>query len=285
MSGIRDDWDVIADIFENIRGPKHPLLINLSLPKTSSLSLVDYCKEYCYATHEAWHTEITSAVVKNRNGLYPNNDLIDFYRIRNANFQHDVDSATFNHLLMEEIFSIFPNSSYIYIYRNCCSWIASMLNMWNSFDTLHKKRILGGDMQEVRSSREWISWINNYSTLYSPNLSVYFWRRSNYDSNDPYFKQLSCELMEFWIQLGERILKAKQTDVKLYTIPLSQSDKIPDLVQNIFGSTIDFKSSIYPSSNKRVDDLLHLTANQIAKVIPDSLLKKSDLIYTQLLNT
>lgn len=275
----RDDWDVIADIYRRYNISRDPKLINISLPKTSSKSLVDYCKDYCYATHEAWHREITSAVVDNRQGILSDDSLHRLYEMRTANERHVVDSATFNHLLMEDIFSIYPNSSYIYIYRNCSSWTSSMLNMWNSFNTLHEKRLSDG--QDVQSSREWISWINNYSTLYSSNLSTYFWRRSNQDINDPYFKKLSSDLMEFWIQSGERILKAKQSNIDLHTVPLSQSSEIPWVVKSVLGIDI----SEYPTSNKRVDDPLHLTADQISHIVPSSLLKKSESIYNQLLNS
>ena len=264
---------------------KDPILINVSLPKTSSSSLADYCNQYCFATHEAWHSDMTNAIIKNHLGEYPDESLRNFYIFRNTYYQHDVDSSTFNHFIMEDIFNIFPNSSYIYIYRDCCSWVASMLNMWHSFNVLHKKRMKDTDKQVSQSSSEWLDWINKYSTLYSPNLSDDFWDLSNFDIQSVYFRKLVSDLTEFWIQLGNRVLKAKKTNYKLHVFPLSQSSEIPVFLNSLFSADIDFQSMYYPTSNKssiKKTNNRYLTDALISSVTPSQLLKDSCAIYVKL---
>ena len=267
---------------------KHPKLINLSLPKTSSSSLGEFCNQFCFATHEAWHSDMTTAIRKNQLGLYPDESLRNFYIFRNTFFQHDVDSATFNHFVMDDIFTIFPNSAYIYIFRDACSWIASMLNMWHSFKGIHEQRLKDEDAKAIEDSIEWIEWINEYSTLYSSKLTDNFWDLSNNDISSSYLKYLILDLMNFWIQLSKKILNAKQTNNNLYIISLSSSNKIPELLKIILNSKENFESMNYPSSNQCAisrQDPNHLTAKKISDIVPVDLLNQSKSIYTELLNS
>ena len=267
---------------------KHPKLINLSLPKTSSSSLGEFCNQFCFATHEAWHSDMTAAIRKNQLGLYPDQSLRNFYIFRNTFFQHDVDSATFNHFVMEDIFTIFPNSSYIYIFRDACSWIASMLNMWHSFKGIHENTLKDEDAKAIEASIAWTEWINEYSTLYSSKLAVNFWSLSNNDISDSYLKHLVLDLMNFWIQLSEKILYVKRANNNLFIIPLTRSNEIPELLKIILDSNEDFESMNYPSSNQcaiSLQDPNRLTAKKISNIVPLDLLNQSKSIYTALLNS
>ena len=264
---------------------KYPQLINLSLPKTSSSSLADYCNQFCFATHEAWHTEITKAIVKYYIGKYPNDSLRNFYLFRNIFFQHDVDSATFNHFFMNDLYDLFPSSAFICIFRDVCSWVASMLNMWSSFNSVHQARLAQNDQSISKNSREWANWINQYSTLYSPHLSIYFPRRSNFDLNSNYLKRLSIELLEFWIQYSESIILFSSICPSLYTISMKNIDQIPSLLEDQFPDQPFPKANSYPRSNsyplvKQSD--FYISPNDVSSFVPDSLLKKASISYERL---
>ena len=231
---------------------------------------------------------MTTAIRKNQLGFYPDESLHNFYIFRNTFFQHDVDSATFNHFVIDDIFCIFPNSAYIYIFRDSCSWVASMLNMWHSFKGIHDQRLKDEDAKAIEDSIEWIKWINEYSTLYSSKLTENFWNLANNDITNSHLKHLVLDLINFWIQLSKKILNAKRNNNNLFIIPLSSSNEIPKLLKIILNSNENFESMDYPTSNQCAisrQDPNYLTAKKISDIVPVDLLNQSNSIYIELLNS
>ena len=141
------------------------------------------------------------------------------------------------------------------------------------------------DKNVSQSSSEWLDWINKYSTLYSSNLSDDFWNLSGFNIQSLYFKKLVSDLINFWIQLGNRIVNAKKTNHNLYILPLAQSCQIPVFLKSLFDSDFDFQSVEYPTSNKSSiskENDMHLNAALIDSVAPRILLKDSSDVYNQL---
>ena len=266
-----------------------PLIINLSLPKTSSSSLKDFCSEYVSATHESWHSGLTVAIIEYFQQRYDITALLNYYTLRDIALEHKVDSSTFNHFIAEDLVKSRSNSTFIYIYRDPISWISSMLNMWLSFYYIHKHNL--DDSTNLTSSINWINWINDYSTLYSSYLNTSLVHQCSLDLFDKHyhsdvFQFLINDLANFWIATSSKILNLNSPTNNIHIFSISNWHSISKFIMTILNVTSDPTSNItIPRSNQ--SDLKNYTEfnfdlDLIKDYLPSNLLNSTYDCYEHL---
>ena len=233
----------------------YPLIVNISLPKTSSTSLSKYCSQFANSTHEAWHSGLTDAIHKHCFDRYPKQSLLNYYLLRQLMLNHVVDSSTFNHFVPHDLVKMFSNSSFVYINRDMSHWICSMLNMWAYFADVHLNHLSSEDPSVVLDTRIWISWINRYSVLYSSSLNTYKVRDA-VDSHDcDLMYHLVKDLSSFWIRTSFATLDLYSVNPdQIYIFDMSDLSSLSFFIQDLFSrySLIedDYIPSDYPLSNQ-----------------------------------
>jgi len=112
--------------------PKRFHLINLSLPKTGSLSLTAIFGRY-RSSHDYLLQETVSRYLDWRQGQFALADVQKFLRYRDQLGNFEVDSATFHYLAMEQVMSTFPEAKFYVSIRNGADWIVSLTEMLHNF--------------------------------------------------------------------------------------------------------------------------------------------------------
>ena len=231
-----------------------PLIINLSLPKTSSSSLKDFCSEYVSATHESWHSGLTVAIIEYFQQRYDITSLLNYYTLRDIALEHKVDSSTFNHFIAADLVKSRSNSVFIYIYRDPISWISSFLNMWLSFYYIHKHNL--DNSTNLTSSVSWINWINDYSTLYSSHLNTSLVHQCSLDLFDKHchsdiFQFLINDLANFWMTTSSNMLNLTSSTNNIHIFSISNWHSLSKFIMTTLNVASDPASNIViPRSNQ-----------------------------------
>lgn len=266
---------------------KQPLLINLSLPKCGSTSINDYCKNI-NSRHEAWHSGVTETYLKVLNNNYPKETFLKYLLFRQIALELDIDAATFHHFYAEDIINLFPDSSYIYIYRDPLSWILSMLNMWAYFNDYHFLVLQYGNEREKIKNKKWINWINSYAKIYSKSLNTFKVKNYSNQCQDLGLEILTNDLLDFWSKTSKEIIKIKRKDgKKLNIFNLCRDSEIKSFIDNLLNNKNINDIQKFPKSNamkviNRKKNKPYFIKSQINKFISQDKFDKNNKILKEL---
>jgi len=266
---------------------KQPLLINLSLPKCGSSSINDYCKNM-NSRHEAWHSGVTETYLKVLNNNYPKETFLKYLLFRQIALELDIDAATFHHFYAEDIINLFPDSSYIYIYRDPLSWILSMLNMWAYFNDYHFLVLQYGNEREKIKNKKWINWINSYAKIYSKSLNTFKVKNYSNQCQDLGLEFLTNDLLDFWSKTSKEIIKIKRKDgKKLNIFNLCRDSEIKSFIDNLLNNKNINDIQKFPKSNamkviNRKKNKPYFIKSQINKFISQDKFDKNNKILKEL---
>lgn len=266
---------------------KQPILINLSLPKCGSSSINDYCQNL-NSVHEAWHSGVTETYLKVLNNNYPKETFLKYLLFRQIFLELDIDSSTFHHFYAEDIINLFPDSSYIYIYRDPLSWILSMLNMWAYFNDYHFLVLDSGNEKEKSESEIWLNWINSYAKTYSKFLNTFKVKEFSNQSLDSELGILTNDLLDFWSKTSKGIILIKQKyKKKLNIFNLSRDNEIKSFIDNLINNKTIKDTKKFPRSNvmkviNRKKNKPYFIKSEVIKFISEDKIDKNNKILEEL---
>ncbi|HNE21135.1 MAG TPA: sulfotransferase, partial [Turneriella sp.] len=113
-------------------------LVNLSFPRTATTSLAGIFQRHG-ATHEFMRVETINALLNYRDGKQTAAAVRQLLLERARLSGKPVDSAAFLFLSPEIVIETFPKAKFVFVVRDCESWIVSLLDMeMRVFDSIRR---------------------------------------------------------------------------------------------------------------------------------------------------
>jgi len=190
-------------------------LINVSLPKTGTMSIAGLFRRY-RAAHEFMFVEAAEAIHDFRRGRLDDAGLGQFVRFRDAAGRLEVDSASFNHWYAASLVASFPDARFLLLFREPVAWVESMLGQyWAEY-------LLAG-MEE----RPYPVWIRQIGELMMGPFEPR-WFRSR-ESLLPALPALVQVLLGHWRQVHEMLLELLPPERRLVMETATLSCSLPRL--------------------------------------------------------
>jgi hypothetical protein len=106
--------------------PSHCFCIGLPRTGTASMAAI---LESLKSGHEFMFEEASQYINLVRDGCCTRSELVNFLKFRQKCGQLRIDSATFHHHYIDVLYDCFSQSKYILLFRDCASWLDSMITM------------------------------------------------------------------------------------------------------------------------------------------------------------
>lgn len=100
----------------------------VGLPKTGSTSMASIFRNYRTA-HEFLFQETVAATAAYQRSELSREQFIAFLRKRDAVGMLEMDASTFNFAYLDLLIEVFPGTRFIFVIRDCYSWLDSLLDM------------------------------------------------------------------------------------------------------------------------------------------------------------
>jgi hypothetical protein len=101
---------------------------NVGIAKTGTQSLAGIFSNY-RSLHELLFADTVETIAKRARGAMSEADFRAFIRWRDGLTRLDVDSSSFNCFYVDVLAEEFADAKFIFVIRDCWSWLDSMLNM------------------------------------------------------------------------------------------------------------------------------------------------------------
>lgn len=121
---------------------RQPLLLNISLPKCGTLSVHKYFSDF-RSSHELYGHSFLSVLDSVQRSSQPGL-LQQLLRRRYQQGGLEVDASGFLHAISGELIRLYPNTLFLRVVRDPCSWIGSYLDMLQgkAQDLIYEGRLL-----------------------------------------------------------------------------------------------------------------------------------------------
>lgn len=189
-------------------------LVNLSLPKTGTKSIAGLFSAF-RARHEYQLDAATKILEAHYEGRANRRDLSAFLLTRDALGQLEVDSSSVNFWFAEEFVTLMPQAKFLLVLREPFKWLDSVLN--------HLQRdVLQMQARELPFPAGFLRLAKISGVSFDPTSAE---DPENFRNAVP---GLSRQLLQFWIDQNDRILKIVPHDRRLIleTEELSRSHRV-----------------------------------------------------------
>jgi hypothetical protein len=103
-------------------------IYNVGIAKTGTQSVAGIFANY-RSLHEYLFADTVEAVERRANGQMSDAEFREFIRWRDGVARLDVDSSSYNAFYVDVLADEFADAKFIFVIRDCWSWLDSMLNM------------------------------------------------------------------------------------------------------------------------------------------------------------